>query len=278
MSTVFAGPPYVLDGPLPVPPPHRLTDVATQIPDGGDPHWRNGAAVWGYPCDGPHSIAPCLAGTFADKTIDEDIPLPEFGAFTVYQSIRCTARSIGDETEFRQRLINVFTARESFAVEQQFASGDSQPLNPFLADANAELLNGGAATDAACALALIEDAIGDTGGAGLIHVAPSGAAALASAFLTVEKSGGLYTARGTRIVVGTGYIGAAPAAPPPSGQSWMFATGPVNYYRGNVVLTPGSVSEALDRSNNDVAFLVERDYLVYWDTCLQAAVLIDFCS
>jgi hypothetical protein len=276
MSSVFAGPPFIVDGPLPVPPPHRLIDVATRIQDGGDPHWRNGATVWAYNCGTPSGIAPCLTGTFALKAEGVDNLLPEFGAFTAYFPISCTARSIGDEQAFIDRLVSIFRAVESFPVEQQLASGTSQPLNPFLTDANVDVVTGGA-TDAACALALLEDAIGETARAGLIHVTPAIATALAAAYLIETRSNRLWTARGTEVVVGDGYIGASPGAAPADGTGYMFATGPVNYYSGEVVLVPGTIKEALDRSDNTVTFLAERDYLVYWDTCLQAAALVDFC-
>lgn len=275
MSSVFAGPPFVVDGPFPVSPPHSLIKVATRVED-ADPHWRNGAQVWGYNCEAPNAIAPCLTGTFAEKQGEGDIRIPEFGAFTAYLPIVCTARSIGNDAEFIQRAVDVFTAVESLAVEREFAMGDQQPLNPFLADANVDTPLGVGAIDPIDALAALEDEIGESGKAGLIHVSPAIAVALAAQYLVEERSGGLWTLRGTRVVVGDGYIGATPGAAPAAGTGWMFATGPVAYRSGEVVIVPGSLSEALDRATNTVTFLAERDYLVYWDTCVQSAVLVDY--
>ncbi len=87
------------------------------------------------------------------------------------------------------------------------------------------------------------------------------------------------TANGTLVAVDGGYIGANPSlhAPAAAGQSWAFATGPVQIRRsGDILIVADDIAQSMDRSSNEVTFRAERDYLVIWDTELQAARLIDW--
>jgi hypothetical protein len=49
----------------------------------------------------------------------------------------------------------------------------------------------------------------------------------------------------------------------------------VEIRRGELVMLTQDVAQAFDRENNLYTFYAERNYLVTWDTALQAAVLID---
>ena len=63
---------------------------------------------------------------------------------------------------------------------------------------------------------------------------------------------------------------------PSEDQSYAIATGPVEIRReDSITMLPGSLAEALDRSQNLVTYRAERDYLVEWDRQLQAAILVD---
>lgn len=279
MSNLW-GPPESLNGPAPVAPRWRLVDVATIIDTPTD-HWLNGAQIYSYTCDPARTFNPCDTGTERLKAEGGVIPIPEFGAFTVYLSETCTPRSFGDDWEnYRDRVVTAFLAVESQGVELELVSGAELPLNPYLGDTNLAILNSGAATAPALALGLLEDAIGETGKKGLIHVSPKGLAALASSHLITVRSDRIETWNGTPIVVGDGYIDADPDAgtSPSESTAWMFATGPVEIRRGPVFVNPPSIKEALNREQNEVSFYAERNYLVDWDTCLQAGVLIDLAQ
>ena len=91
-----------------------------------------------------------------------------------------------------------------------------------------------------------------------------------------ERQPALITVNGTRVVSGGGYEGATPSGggAAAAGQSWAFATGPVEVRHSEVAVL--DIAEVLDRSNNDVTFRAERYVLATWDTQLQAAVLIDW--
>lgn len=279
MSTTV-GMPVVIDGPLPQPPPYSLLSVA-QIIDDSDPHWMMGGQVYGYPPDVPSTFDPCSTGTFREKEEGEAPPLPLFGPFTAYLPITCTSRGINPAT-FADRARLAFQAVESYAVELELSQGIANPLRPFLADGNADVLVGGAAVAPGVGLSYLENAIGETGKAGLIHATP----AVGAAWTTtaggngIETRGGraVTTGNGTPVAVGGGYIGATPEgeAAAGAGQSWVYATGPVQVRRSDVIVVPGSLSEALDRGQNIVTYRAERHYLVDWDTQLQAAVLIDW--
>lgn len=284
MTATTLGPTFVVDGPLPVPPRYRLLDVA-EIVEMDDPHWRSGVTVWSYQVDVPETWDGCGDHGTNVKPDGADVPLPVFAAFTVVQPITCTMRGIDpDDIEgWQDRAVKAFLAAESFAVEKEISQGTSLPLNPFFSDANATILNGGAATADKAALGLLADAIGATGQDGMIHATPATVTSWGELYLHRDIVGGregLFATDGTPVVRGSGYLGAVPSgeAAPGDGEAWAFATGPMKILRGGIVGIPDTPAEALDRANNVYTFRAERDYVVLWDTALQAAILIDWTA
>lgn len=280
MSVTTLGPPVRVDGPYPQPPRFRLVDVATVVPEAED-YWMSGAQVQAYPPDLPHTWNPC---TPSDSTGSKEegglIPAPLFGAFTAYLAETCTSRGIVSEEQFTARALAAFGAVESYAVELEFSQGLALPTNPFLADANATVLNGGNPTGIIAGFALLEEAIGATGKAGVIHATP-GAATAARAARVVSMDGVyLRTVLGTPVAVGDGYIGAQPDGEAAAGlaESWAFATGPVQIRRSDIFINPPLLAEALDREINQVTYRAERYYLADWDTALQSAILLDWTA
>jgi hypothetical protein len=279
--TQSLGPLASLDGPIPVIRPYRLIDTA-QVIDDPDPHWRAGAQIWPYPADLPGLWVPCPDGTGQGfKAEGEGWEIPVFNAFQVYLPVTCSSFSIGDDyEEYIRRATLAFNARESHGVEQAFAQGlDNLATQPFLADANADVLNGGAAIGVIESLNLLERAIAETGQGGVIHATPDVVSAWESTGFTLDKAGTKLVTRGngTPVVSGTGYIGAQPTGhtAPGAHTAWAFATGPVQLRRGDLTIVPGDISQALDRTTNVVTYRAERDELVDWDLVLQAAVLVD---
>jgi hypothetical protein len=281
MSTTL-GPPIPIDGPLPVAPPFCLVSAATIVPS--DLRFGVGGAVWPYPPGLPTTWAPCSTGTFRTKATGTGWDLPIFESFTNYLPITCssiTAHAPG----FTDRVMAAFAATESFAVARELSRGHANPLNPFLCDANCSILAAGAAVTPDVGLAYLEDAIGATGRQGMIHLTPAVATAMNGSYggfgLEIRSAGGKLTttSNGTTVAVDGGYIGANPSlhAAAATGQAWAFATGPVQIRRSpDVNLIPTEIAQAMDRSDNTVEYRAERDYLVTWDTELQAAVLIDW--
>jgi len=279
MSTF--GPPIVIDGPLPVAPLRSLLKVPGVVVSTSDDRWMNGVALWGYPEDVPSTWDPCGTGTYEFKSDDSNIPTPDFGAFVVYQPVTCSAFSIASDPDgFAEKAEIALDAMQSFAIERALAQGVPAPgLNPFLADANVSLPAGAGAVSPIAALAYLEEAIGATGRMGMIHATPGAASAWFSQYRdyrSEQETPELLTSLGTPVAAGGGYAGATPAggAAPTAGQSWAYATGPVEVrLQREITLT---IKEVLDRSENLVTFRAERYALVEWDTSLQAAVLVDW--
>ena len=276
MSVMAVGPGRTIDGPLPEAPDHNLLATAEEInPD----RWVSGGLVlWPFPTDLPSGVDPCLEGTFRQKDsgTESDGTHPEFPAFTVYQPIICTA-FLNDFEGLKLRAEAVLNATDHLVAEQQLASG-TYATAPYLGDGanNYVVLATGVAPEVG--LSYLEQAIGETGKAGMIHADPATAAAWTIGRQLQERGGRLETvARGTPVVVGDGYIGAlADGVAAGVGSSWAFATGPVQYARGELVRLSDAIAESMDRESNTVVYIAERDLVVAWDLELQAAVSIDW--
>lgn len=276
MSTMTFGPPIVLDdGHLPVAPPHSLLKTPGVLKPPPDEHWLSGATVYPYPEGPPATWDPCSAGTFREKEEGSGVDLTSFASFVVYLPITCSAMSIGDPDEFMRRAEIALEATESFAIEQQLSQGTAIPTNPFFAMAGVSLPAGAGAVTAQIGLAWLDEAIGATGKQGMIHTTPGPLVHWNNLGASLIN-GELFSANGNRIAAGGGYAGATPSGggAAGAGQSWVYATGPVEV-RHSAVAIP-DISEVLDRSINEVTFRAERYVLATWDTHPHAAVLIDW--
>jgi len=255
----------------------------TIVPPGSD-RFGVGAQVWPYPPDLPRGFDACSDGTYREKGRGEGWDLPTFLAYTLYLPIECssiTAAAPG----FSERARAAFAARESFGVAHELATGRFNTMNPHLTDSNLTILNSGTAVTPDVALSYLEDAIGETGQMGLIHLSPAAASAInGSGGYGIDLQSGVLrtTANGTPVAVDGGYIGVYPEAvghAPSAGQAWAFATGPIQVRReGDILMLPESLREAMagQTTENLVTYRAERDYLVTWDQHLQVAVLVDW--
>ena len=278
------------DGPIPQAPPHNLLSVpGVLLPPTEDEHWLLGVALWPYPRDIPDVIGPCEEGTFRLKNDPEDWNNSLFGPFTAYLGITCMS-ALAKRPDFADRARLALQARESYAVSKQLAFATAQPMDPHLTDANVHILAGGAAVRADVGLSYLENAIGATAQAGMIHATPAVATAWnGQSGYSVEDSGGtLYTtANKTPVAVSYAYHGATPTggAAAGEGQSWTYATGPVQVRRQNSIeIIAPTLAESMDRSDNVVTYRAERGFVVSYDVPesssdvrpVQAAVLIDW--
>jgi hypothetical protein len=248
----------------------------------GEPRWQAGVALEGYPTETPDLWDACSAGTARVKDEGTTRPTPSFQSFVLYVPIICSALGIGDPEELAGMAAAVLEATESWGVERALAQGIVGMSNPFLADSNLTVL--ATNVSAEVALAYLEDAIGQTGRRGMIHLTPAVASALQAIPVGIEgPEAPVFTASGTPVAIGGGYIGADPSfanpgQPSPGATSdWVFATGPVEVrIEDEVTLVPEEVSEALDRTTNDVVYRAEKVAVVSWDTALQVGVLVDW--
>lgn len=285
------GSPWRIDGPLPQPPAHTLLDVARIVDDvdgAGVARWGNGVVVYPYPTDAPGVWDTCNHGT-QTKSAGTAVPLPAFDAFTVYLPETCSsfgiwgaAMSDNDaQTRFNARVKASFAAVEAFGVEKEFMAGGTMGNNPHLADGNGTINT--TSQNVVQGFAYLEDKIALTGRKGVIHCSPSAATIARSHHLIPTPDTGkptdiLYTVNGTPVVPGYGYVGQSrPAgAPAPSAtEEYMYATGPIEVRRSELMILPDNVAQALDRAANTITYRAERDYIVDWDTVLQVAARVD---
>lgn len=162
--------------------------------------------------------------------------------------------------------------------------------NKALTSATATVLNGGTALSAKRALALLEYKIGEVshgGEQGVIHMTRDVAAILSSnsnmLFHDKQKEH-LQTLGGTPVIVGAGYSGTGPdgdaGATASATNKWIYATGLVRTYVGNVDVVNDNLSQAYDVSGNanDMRLKAIRPAAVYFDTSIHLAVRVDLTA
>jgi hypothetical protein len=162
--------------------------------------------------------------------------------------------------------------------------------NVALSDASATILNSGTALSPRRALALLEHEIGmasDGGEQGIIHMTRDMAALLASNSNMLFHEAGkehLQTLGGTPVVVGSGYTGTGPdgatGATATATNKWIYATGTVRTFVGNIDVVNDNLAQAYDVSGNanDMRLKAIRPAAVYFDTSIHLAVRVDLTA
>jgi hypothetical protein len=162
--------------------------------------------------------------------------------------------------------------------------------NKALSDASATILNGGTALSPRRALALLEHSIGIAshfGEQGVIHMTRDVASLLASnsnTLLHEEGKDHLQTFGGTPVIVGSGYSGNGPTdatgATSSATNKWIYATGTVKTYVGDIDVVNDNLSQAYDVSGNanDMRLKAIRPAAVYFDTSIHLAVRVDLTA
>ena len=162
--------------------------------------------------------------------------------------------------------------------------------NKALSSATATIINSGTALSPRRALALLEHEIGlasDGGEQGVIHLTRDVAALLASNSNMLFHEAGkehLQTLGGTPVIVGSGYTGTGPdgatGATATAANKWIYATGTVRTYVGDVDVVNDNLSQAYDVSGNanDMRLKAIRPAAVYFDTSIHLAVRVDLTA
>ncbi|CAI7980209.1 hypothetical protein FRAHR75_770001 [Frankia sp. Hr75.2] len=204
-------------------------------------------------------------------------------AVEVYDT--CSAMRGRDYAGRARRLLDASTPR---AVEAEFwggayAQANSLP-NLYLTMSTATVINPtpGTAVSFARGVALLEQGLGDLGVQGMIHCRRE---AVTNAANLLRREGNLIrTMVDTIVVPGMGYSGLGPDGDanetPTAGQTWMYATGVVEYRQTPADLpawtsegdTPPS--EVINRDTNEVKVHAWRSALASWDGYAHLAVLI----
>lgn len=267
-----------------------LSALRPAIRTPGDQHWQAGISYETVCAQGGTTYDECFAVTGtggaapvppSTKAATTAIARRGATAFTVYAELDCTAPGFWERSD--QMINEAFTQSEQWQVEHAFWTGlaGGQPtVFPHLAS-NTTLEDGAGFTlqtsatpvsglsgplDIVEGLGALEAAMADCyDGVGVIHAPRNLIAPMVEARL-VERDGDRYvTAGGNIVVFGAGYRGTSPSGASVSGQTWMYGTGAVFIYRSPTYTFNGR--DSLDRNENTLKMMVERNYLVGWDCC-----------
>lgn len=293
----MAGPRLIVNAPTFTPSPYGLLSVAQQVITDG-PHWQNGI-TWQTSClvpMGRSTYDECIVVTGSGgpppepsaKTDIVDMTYRGATPFTAYAKFDCSLAGMDDAIKIAS---DALAQSESWQVERAFWTGivdGRSVVFPHLA-ATAQILDAqgielqdptsivvtGAAVDVATGLGLLESALADCyNGVGVIHVPVKLLPTLQAYNLVVAQNGKLRTLNGNLVAVGAGYPGSSPSGVAPAdGEAWMYATGAVFMYRGEVQIPSDKVS-SINRTTNTREMIAERTYVLGWDCC-QHAVLVD---
>lgn len=262
-----------------------------------DERWMLGVK-WETVCaTGSTTASPCITGTVIDvpaKAATWDHQVRGARAFTVYSEIDCSPVGWWDMAQASAAA--GLTQSEAYQVERTFQSGTAaglanliypnlQTAGPVLDPIDSSILlqpastvisGAGVGVDVVEGLGRLEAAIAGCyqGGRPVIHVPIQIAEEMWAQHLLVREGTRLKTNLGSLVAVGSGYSpGVGPGGTTaPAGSGWMYATGAIFGYRGQLRLV-GSNRDSLDRSENTLKRIAERPVLLGWDCCL-AAVLV----
>lgn len=294
----MAGPRLLVEPPAFRPLRYGLLDVVDFKTSSDNTHWKNGityeSTCFSGTTVGALTYDECISVTGtgappAPSTLTDNLDKVFRGAtpFTTYVEFDCSTVGNADAAA---RTEQALLRSEPWQAERAFWTGTAdgqQVVWPHLA-ANAAQLDalgyvlqtaatvvtgGSSPLDVAEGLGALETALGNCiGGAGIIHV-PSVALPTLIAWKLVEAAdGGLWTQRGNRVAVGAGYTGTSPSgATPALGSTWMYATGNIIGYRGEVSIL--TADEAIDRSRNTIKMIARRTYVLGWNCCHAAALI-----
>ncbi len=192
------------------------------------------------------------------------------------------------------RITRQIEAGSQKAIEQELWDGAIRKgethENVALSAATATILGGGTAYSPKRALAILEQGIAAAsqfGEQGLIHMTRDVAALLSSNsnMLFHDKvKEHLQTLGGTPVVVGNGYSGTGPdgatGATASISNKWMYATGTVKVYLGDVDVVNDNLAQGYDVSGNanDMRLKAIRPAAVYFDTSIHLAVRVDLTA
>jgi hypothetical protein len=162
--------------------------------------------------------------------------------------------------------------------------------NRALSSSTATIVNSGVAVSPKVALAYLEQRIGEVseaGEQGIIHMTRDVAAILSSnsQMLFHNKDfDHLQTMGGTPVIVGSGYSGNGPAGATgetaTADNKWMYATGTVRTYVGNIDVVNDNLAQAYNVSgnNNNMRLKAIRPAAAYFDTSIHLAVRVNLIT
>ena len=267
--------------------PFGILSSAADVVEDSSNHWEGGFTY--ETADGQVSAEnTTVLGSTAHNTV-EVVANPEGDAFKFYYpfSVRTAALSStfatkpSDLESTAKKALDIITQK---AIEFEFWDGgvakllESENDNRYLAHSSAVDVTPtpGTAVKPRYGLALLESALGNAtiGSAGVIHAPRVAASVLAPSLC--KDGDGLKTDLGNGLVAGTGYTRRGPNGVLATGNLvWLYATGPVTVRLGATKIIPEKLNQAVDISQNNIAYYADRPAAVTWSTSNLYAVLVD---
>lgn len=269
---------------------YGLLSVVESAPRNVDPHWQSsGFELEEYLCT-PGVVGfidQCPPASGFVKPAQRDTQFCHSDPFNLVGSYQCppVGQTADKAFEIARRRLLKWEGRQ---LEETLWTGaianGSGFVSPSFAFGNPDCdidpvdVNPAGAVDPVAAISLIESALGDTTGCGIIH-APYGLGAYLKYFRLLEKDGdAYYTPTGFRIALGHGYPGSGPSnAAAAAGEQWIFGTGPVTLLQSDMQQVPHDIAEGFNRSVNDVEIRAEKTYAIGF-SCALFAVRVDLCD
>lgn len=277
-----------VDAPQATPPRLGLLSSAVR-PTGVDPRWVNGIEFAPEACldDDPiwWSCPEGEGGSPPDPKQAESVRpgLVRYRPVTIVTHDTCSALGY-TVADYQARARRALIAQQSRKMEAELWSGTAAIAanlpNAYLADAASAVDLG--VFPLVYGLAALQQYLADTiPGRGMIHCTVRTATLWLSAGVIRREGTVLLDVMDNIVVPGTGYDGSGPGgtpAPLSGDRQWAYATGLVHVLEDEIVLTPDTIGEALDRATNTVTMRAERTVAAFWDGCAHAAAEIDLCS
>lgn len=259
--------------------------LGTLTEHASEAHWGGGITYFPENCG--WSRTPKGICDNSVKNLDDVLDEVEWDPVVLYTGFTCTANA-ARAFDWNDRAKRYLAACESKQLAQEFARGtvgDAQspayPNRP-LADPNSDTLTPPTATafSPIDALACLEEGLADCmcGGPGWIHAPRSVGVYWSRDGLISWEDGVLQTISGTVVVLDAGYQGYTPdGAAPGAGETWVYATNPVNVELGPVRVFggPDKGVEGLEIGTNQIDIRAERIGIAHWSLCCHLAARVD---
>lgn len=199
--------------------------------------------------------------------------------FTVYGHFTCSP--VGYPLAAAQDLATAHLLnREEQRVEQAFWTCDLGNA-PGLACSTPFDVSEGVGGDPVCyGIGALEAYLATNyGNLGVIHMTRATALAAIAAECVTSTGGRLFTALGTPVAAGSGYPGTSPLGQPAiPGTAWMYATPALFGYRSEVFTSTAVPGDRFTQATNDLMAVAERTYLLGYDPCGTATVLVKYAD
>lgn len=285
----------VVEAPKIVPSAFGLLAVVDVENSNNEAHWVRGfSQEWEtdlfalYNVDDTNANETQLAGAGSVNYYDEIKPF-----FIEVQEDRSTLGFMGIDRI--ARIKRQCDAASQRAIEQELwdgaiRKGTSHANRALTTNPGVTILNSGTAVSPKRALALLEHHIAlssHAGEQGIIHATRDVVALLSSnsQMLFHNKiKDHLQTMGGTPVVVGSGYTGSGPdgatGATASDTNKWIYATGTVRVYLGDVDVVNDNLAQGFDvaGNQNDMRLKAIRPAAVYFDTSIHLAVRVDLTA